>query len=208
MATLRILLDYPDAPRISAATTALPHRTGVPARKGSAGAAEALHPIQAVCGQVFEGRLSDFESFAEARVLIRAGLDLTHCDLNTGDSLVTTAIGLSARSVAHALLDAGAPHALAGRFGARPLHWAAIMGMPDLLERLLPDADLAERDRALASTPLGWALEGWASPPRGSHSGHAVCAAALVEAGAVVDTRWRDNARVRHDCALRAALRL
>ena len=200
MDMFRVFLESAPAPGLRAAS----YLVETPAL----GEDHARHPVHAVCEQVFDGRLSHAEGFARAKDLIGAGADLFHRDPDTLDSLVTTAIRLAAPSLAHALLDAGATHDAPGRSGARPLHWAAIMGMPDLLERLLPGADLTERDRDCGSTPLGWALEGWASPPRGSNGGHVVCAAALVEAGAVVEAPWRDSARVRQDCALRAALRI
>lgn len=205
MDTFRVFLESARTPGLNpAASASSPCLVETP----TPGEDHARHAVQAVCEQVFDGRLSDAEGFARAKALIGAGADLSHRDPDTGDGLVTTALRLAAPSVAHALLDAGAPHDGKGLFGARALHWAAIMGMPDLLERLLPGADLTERDREFGSTPLGWALEGWACPPRGSNSGHIVCAAALVEAGAVVETPWRDSARVRQDCALRAALRI
>ncbi|MGX6646647.1 ankyrin repeat domain-containing protein [Maricaulaceae bacterium MS644] len=201
MDTFRVFLESAPAPSLRAASPYL-------AETSPLGEACTPHPIQAVCEQVFDARVSDAEGFARAKALIRAGADLFHRDPVTLDGLVTIAIRLSAPSLAHALLDAGAPHDVKGRSGARPLHWAAIMGMPDLLERFLPGADLAERDSKLGSTPLGWALEGWASPPKGSHGGQIVCASALVEAGAIVEAPWRESARVKQDCALRAALRI
>jgi hypothetical protein len=205
MDMFRVFLESAPAPGLS--TPGLAASPGL-VETPSPGEEDTRHLVHAVCEQVFDGRLSDAEGFARAKALIGAGADLSHRDQSTLDSLVTTAIRLAAPSLAHALLDAGAPHDAPGRSGARPLHWAAIMGMPDLLERLLPGADLTERERDFGSTPLGWALEGWASPPRGSRGGHVVCAAALVEAGAVVEPPWRDSARVRQDSALRAALRI
>lgn len=204
MDMFRVFLESAPAPGLRAASTAASYLVEAPAVDEG----HARHPVHAVCEQVFDGRLSDAEGFARAKALIGAGADLSHRDPDTGDSLVTTAIRLAAPSLAHALLDAGAPHDVKGLLGARALHWAAIMGMPDLLERLLPGADLTERDCDCGATPLGWALEGWASPPRGSHGGQIVCASALVEAGAIVEASWRESTRVKQDCALRAALRL
>ncbi|MEQ8433353.1 MAG: hypothetical protein RIA71_03865 [Oceanicaulis sp.] len=204
MDTVRSFLDLADPRGLKAALSVSPQLVDIPVPDGD----HAPHPIHAVCDRVFDGRLSEADGLALAEVLISAGADLTHRHPGNGDSLVTTAISLAAPSIAHALLDAGAPCEIKGLFGARPLHWAAIMGMPDLLERLLPGADLTERDSEFASTPLGWALEGWASPPKGSQGGQIVCAAALVEAGAIVEAQWRESARVKQDYALSAALRL
>ena len=168
----------------------------------------APHPIHALCDRVFDGRLSESKAHPLVIALIESGADLNHVHTANGDGLVTSAISLSCPDIAKALIRAGAPVHGQGLFAATPLHWAAIMGMPSLIEELLAlESDITLRDAEFNSTPLGWAMEGWASPPRGSQGGQTGCAAILVEAGAVVEPQWSASYRVRADAAMAAALR-
>ncbi|MGJ3231460.1 MAG: ankyrin repeat domain-containing protein [Oceanicaulis sp.] len=168
----------------------------------------AAHPIHAVCDRVFDTRLDEAAGLALVRALIGAGADLGHRHAANGDGLVTTAISLAVPSIAHALISAGAPAGRKGLFGALPLHWAAMMGAPDLTARLIEGADLSARDDAFDSTPLGWAMQGWADPPKGSLGGQIACVRLLVSAGAAIEPKWLESDRVKADPPLHAALRL
>lgn len=204
MIELSRFLDAGDADGLRAALAADPDLCDRLVVEGD----HAVHPIHAVCDRVFDGRLTEAQGYRLATILIKAGADLDHVHAANGDSLVTSAISLSAPDIAHALLDAGAPGDRRGLFGARPLHWASIMGMPDLVQRLLPGVDLGERDAEFDSTPLGWAVEGWASPPKGSKGGQVRCAASLKAAGAEVEPQWRESERIKTDPSMAAALGL
>ena len=199
------ILDAGDLDALNAALAADPALANAPVAEGD----HAPHPIHALCDRVFDGRLGEGAALAMVQALIKAGADLDHVHAANGDGLVTSAISLSCPDIAGKLLDAGAPSGAPGLFAATPLHWAAIMGMPALVERLIADGgDVGLRDAEFDSTPLGWAMEGWASPPKGSRGEQIACAALLVAAGAVVEPQWAGSERVRADAAMARALGL
>lgn len=203
--TLASILDAGDVNALTAALAADPALANAPVVEGD----HAPHPIHALCDRVFDGRLSEGAALPMVQALIKAGADLDHVHAANGDGLVTSAISLSCPQIAQTLLDAGAQSGTLGLFAATPLHWAAIMGMPALVERLIADGgDVVLRDVEFGSTSLGWAMEGWASPPKGSRGGQVACPARLVEAGAVVEPQWAGSERVRADAAMAAALGL
>lgn len=203
--TLAAIFDAGDRDALAAALCAEPGLANAPVAEGD----HAPHPIHARCDRVFDGRLGEDAARAMAQALIEAGADLQHVHAANGDGLVTSAISLSCPQIAAALLDAGAPADRTGLFAATALHWASIMGMPALVDRLVAQGgDIALRDARFGATPLGWAMEGWASPPKGSRGGQVDCAARLVAAGAAVEPQWATSTRVRADADLAAALGL
>lgn len=168
----------------------------------------AAHPIHSICDRVFGGRLDEGTGLAMVRALISAGAALDHVHAANSDGLVSSAISLSCPEIAQLLIDAGAPTTRTGLFDATPLYWAAIMGMPELVERLLSGADLRRPDREFGSTPLGWAIEGWAHPPKGSRGGQVECIRLLVQAGSTIEPQWLTSDRVKADPSVSAALGL
>lgn len=199
------ILDSGDCARLS---EALKNDPGIADRPVVAGSHSA-HPVHAICDRVFDGRLAETDALAMVSVLLKAGANIHHVHAANGDGLLTSAISLSCPGIALALLAAGAPVDAKGLFGARPVHWSAIMGMPAVLEHLLAaGVDIHEADSEFASTPLGWAMEGWASPPKGSHGHQTECTRLLVSAGAIVEPQWARSERVRADAALSRALGL
>lgn len=203
--TLTPILDAGDLSALIAALAADPALANVPVVEDG----HAPHPIHSLCDRVFDGRLDEAAALPLAQALIEAGADLDHVHAANGDGLVTSAISLSCPQITNALLDAGAPSQGVGLFAATPLHWAAIMGLPGLVDRLLAlGGDTALRDAEFDCTALGWAVEGWASPPKGSHGGQIACAARLVAAGSVVEPQWRTSQRISDDAAMAQALGL
>lgn len=203
--TLAPILDDGDLDALAAALAAEPALANAPVVEGD----HAPHPIHALCDRVFDRRMSEGPALPMVQALIKAGADLDHVHAANGEGLVTSAISLSCPEIADTLLDAGAPSAKTGLFGATALHWAAVMGMPDLTGRLIAaGGDVVLRDAEFDSTPLGWAMEGWASPPKGSRGEQIACAALLVAAGAVVEPQWARSERVRADAAMARALGL
>lgn len=203
MSTLLQCLETQDANALTRLLGQEPHLTNAPVRDGD----HAPHPIHAVCDRVFDGRISDTQGLALANVLISSGADLDAIHPTNGDSLLISAISLSCPAIAHRLLDKGANPDPRGVFGATALHWAAIMGMPDLVKRLIDHGVyIFLRDTQYHGTPLGWAVQGRLDPPPGARSGHVECAALLIEAGLKPEAEWRTSERVLGDADLWSAL--
>ena len=203
MSSLIECLETQDAIALSHLLGRLPHLTNAPVKDGD----QTPHPLHAICDRVFDGRLTEPQGLAFANALISAGADLDAVHPGNGDSLLISAISLSCPSIAHRLLDKGANPDPRGLFGATALHWAAIMGMADLVKRLMDHGVyIYLRDAQYSATPLGWAVQGWLEPPRGARGEHIACAALLVEAGLQPDTDWRHSEQIMGDKALRLAL--
>ena len=163
---------------------------------------DSRHPIHAICDYVFEGRLLEDVALPMVSALIAHGADVNHRHTKTNDSLLITACSLAAPQVAVALIDAGADIHTKG-FGATALHWSAMLGMPLSAASLLQArADCGLLDDEYQSTPLGWAMQGWKSPPKGSKGEQIKCAVLLVKAGSPVDPQWLHSEKIRYEPAL------
>lgn len=202
---LRPAIEAGDPSALARALEARPEAANRPLPEGEQ---HRPHPIHAICDRVFDGRLTEEAGLALTGVLIDFGADVDARHPSNGDSLLIAAVSLGAPRIAERLLDAGADPLARGLFDASAIYWCAIMGMPDMVELLIPSPELARRDHEFASTPLGWAVEGHFSPPRGSKGEAAACARLLVEAGSEVEDVWRRSEKVRADLKLRTALGL
>ncbi|NNU16817.1 ankyrin repeat domain-containing protein [Parvularcula sp. ZS-1/3] len=202
---LRSAIDAGSADALHAALRGNPDAANRPI---ACGEGHAVVPIHAICDCIFDGRISDERGTALVRVLLDEGAAANPPPVPSGDSLLITAISLGAPAIAHMLLDCGASADARGLFDASAIYWAAIMGMATIVERLLPSDELARRDTEFACTPLGWAVEGTLSPPRGSKGEAPRCAALLVAAGSEVEDVWRQSAKVRAHQDLSQALGL
>ena len=203
MSALLDCLETQDAAALTGLLRQQPRLTNAPVGEGD----HAPHPIHAICDRVFDGRMDELQGLTLANVLISAGADLDATHPGNGDSLLISAISLSCPAIAHRLLDKGANPDPRGVFGATALHWAAIMGLPDLVKRLIDHGVyIFLRDTQYHGTPLGWAVQGRIDPPPGARGGQVECAALLVEAGLQPDPDWRMSEQILSDAALRAAL--
>jgi hypothetical protein len=207
MSSVLEALDNADLPALKACLVSDRALANAPVRQD---AKHQVHPIHALFDRVFDGRLTEDQARPLFKALLEAGADIDHRNPRNGDSLLIGAISLSCPIMAGLLLDAGADATPKGLFQATALHWAALMGMPELTDRLIGNGgQLSLRDAQYASTPLGWAIEGWASPPRGNRDGGAIkCARLLVEAGSRIEPQWQSSERILNDADMRAALGL
>ncbi len=203
MSALLQCLEARDAAALTGLLKQQPRLTNAPVQEG----AHAPHPIHAICDRVFDGRMEELQGLTLANVLISAGADLDATHPGNGDSLLISAISLSCPAIAHRLLDKGANPDPRGVFGATALHWAAIMGLPDLVKRLIDHGVyIFLRDTQYHGTPLGWAVQGRFDPPPGARGGQVDCAALLIEAGLQPEPEWRTSEQILSDAALRTVL--
>lgn len=203
MSSLTQHLDTQNSRGLAGLLRQQPHLTNAPVVEGD----HAPHPIHAICDRVFDGRMQEPDGLALVNVLIAAGADVDAVYPGNGDTLLISAISLSCPAIAHRLLDKGANPDPRGMFGATALHWAAIMGMPDLVKRLIDHGvDVQLRDTQYQSTSLGWAVQGRVDPPHGARDGHVECTALLVKAGLQPEEEWQDSQKIRADERLRTAL--
>jgi hypothetical protein len=154
-------------------------RAGMPPRSVPA--------VHHVCDRVFEGALSQDVAVALARVLLDAGADPEERMPAHGDSLLISAVSLTATGVAHVLLDRRVDIQITGLFGATALHWAAMLGQPEIVARLIAQgADVNIEDGEYGSTPVGWAIHGWKDAAPGGTRLQPDCARLLIAAGGVI----------------------
>jgi hypothetical protein len=93
--------------------------------------------------------------------------------------------------------------------GQTGLHWAAYGGHAEIVKLILQrGAAVNLKDERFNSTPLGWALHGWADPPKPADSAsYHVIVSALVAAGATVDLKNIPREKLDGDPRMAAALR-
>lgn len=92
--------------------------------------------------------------------------------------------------------------------GQTGLHWAAYGGHEDIVRRLLERrAPVDLKDERWRSTPLGWALHGWAHSPEENLARYHEVVALLVAAGSRVEMESISKEKLRADPRMLAALR-
>ena len=164
------------------------------------------HPLHYVSDVLFNGSLQAGTEIPLIEALIGAGADLDFQRDGKGDTPLIGAASLGAEDIGLRLLDAGANPAVRGLFGETALHWAALLGEERLAKRLVASSDVNLRDSKYNSPPLGWALEGWSSPPAGNRGHQREVVLILVSARAHVESQWLNDAQVRRDPEVFAAL--
>jgi hypothetical protein len=94
--------------------------------------------------------------------------------------------------------------------GQTGLHWAAYGGHAEIVKFILQrGAAVNLKDERFNSTPLGWALHGWADPPEPhGNARYYEVVAALVAAGATVDLKNIPREKLDGDPRMAAALRV
>lgn len=190
---------------LSALRTALSGLDHCPTVKLGDANAPALH---ALCHHVFEQTISQDDALPMAQALLDHGADPNEVFAQNGDSVLISAVSLSCDAIANLLLDRGADAAHRGVFGSTAIHWAAIMGMPNMTNRLIPVSDLELEDLQYQATPLDWAVQGAIAPPPGAHKQSHETITTLIAAGSPISSDWATNPDVSANAALKHLLRL
>ena len=102
-------------------------------------------------------------------LLLNNGADINAVDIRN-DAALHQALNNRQHDLALLLIDKGAAVASAGRYGTTPLHWAAAMGFPDIIARLVQRG--ADLEVETAQDKLRWPLQSneTSSPRRTSFS--------------------------------------
>ena len=164
------------------------------------------HPLHFVSDMLFGGTLERGKEMPVVEALLEAGADYNHAAPN-GETPLIGAASLLAEDVGLRLLAAGADPGARGLFQETALHWAANVGLDRLVAELIArGSDVNLRDGRYAATPLGWAIHGFVNAREGSSARHPEVVTLLVSAGATVDPKWLEEAKVRADQRMLAAL--
>lgn len=159
-------------------------------------------PLHYVSDCVFNEYVSDERAAEVAALLIGHG---ARVEGTAGrESPLVAAVSLGAEAVARVLIEAGADLEATSVFGARALHWAAAMGLPSTVERLLErGAEIDARCEDFGATPLYWAAFGAGPDGPNKRKDPVAAAKVLIAAGATVDTANREGVTAL-ECAQRA----
>lgn len=145
-------------------------------------------PLHYVSDSVFNGLLTNGKEAEIASLLLASG---AHLEGSEGaESPLIGAASLSAGDVAKVLIDAGANINAISIYGANALHWAAYVGLPDIVSILLnKGADIERRCVAFQATPLYWAVHGFGKSNKSDKSSIVDAAKVLVDAGADINAK-------------------
>ncbi len=114
-------------------------------------------PLHLISDCIFNGILHNGSEAELTKILLHHGAALNGSE--DSETPLIGAVSLGAESVAEVLLDAGADIYPTSVHGSTALHWAAYMGLPNIVERLLAlGADTETRCSSFTSTPLFWAV--------------------------------------------------
>ena len=144
-------------------------------------------PLHYVCDCVFNDWLDDARASKIAALLIENGALIEGTKGRESPLIAATSLGTE--GVAKLLIDSGANLEATAVFGARPLHWAASVGLPSTVERLIQHgAELEAKCLEFGATPLYWAVFGFGPHGPSRKRDPVESAKVLLDAGASVDT--------------------
>ena len=142
-------------------------------------------PLHYVSGAVFNGWLTTGAEAEMAQLLLEYGAELEGSE--GAESPLIGAVSLSVPRVADVLLDAGADVHRTSVHGAQALHWAAWVGQPPIVQRLLQKGSRLEyRCQEFQATPLFWAVQAFSRFGSEKKRDHLGAAKVLLEAGASI----------------------
>lgn len=175
---------------VEAAETALRADTALANQKITWGKNNELHsdPLHFVSDCVFNGDLTNGCEGDLTRVLLKHGAAINGSPESETPLIAATSLGAS--KVAKILIESGADVHATALFGASALHWAAYMGMDSTVQQLISaGSGIEETCNEFKSTPLFWAVQGYSCYGPEHKSEQVNAAAALIRAGADVNTR-------------------
>jgi ankyrin repeat protein len=180
------------------------HANGRPAAAEFLAARADTLDLEAAAGV---GRLDTVQSFFEADGRLKPGA--TVAQMKDG---LAWACEYGRTAVVEFLLDHGldAGTVLPRPHGQTGLHWAAFNAHVGAVRALLKrNPPIDARDRTFESTPLGWALHAWQTPPtdKARQEDYYQTVELLVGAGATVEPAWITE-ELKRDPRMRTALRL
>ena len=145
-------------------------------------------PLHYVCDCVFNGWLDDVRASEIAALLLEHGALIEGTEGRESPLIAATSLG--AETVAKLLIDSRANIEATSVFGARPLHWAASVGLPSTAELLVqrgaePEAKCTE----FGATPLYWAVFAFGSHGPAKKRALLNSAKVLIKAGASINTK-------------------
>ncbi|MFC3193649.1 ankyrin repeat domain-containing protein [Marinicella sediminis] len=144
-------------------------------------------PLHYVCDCVFNNWLDDARAAEIVALLIENGALIEGTEGRESPLIAATSLGTE--TVAKLLIDSGANLEATAVFGARPLHWAALMGLTSTVELLIQcGAELEVKCMEFGATPLYWAVFGFGPHGPNKKTDTVGSAKVLLDAGASVDT--------------------
>jgi ankyrin repeat protein len=144
-------------------------------------------PLHYVCDCVFNGWLEEDLATEIAVLLIENGALIEGSKGKESPLIAATSLGCE--SVAKLLIDSGANLEATGVFGARPLHWAASMGLSLTVELLIhKGSELEKKCSEFGATPLYWAVFSFGPHGPNRKRDPIESVKMLLEAGANLDT--------------------
>lgn len=144
-------------------------------------------PLHYVCDCVFNGLLDEVRASEIVKMLIKYGALIEGTEGRESPLIAATSLGVE--TVAKLLIDSGANLEAIAVFGARPLHWAASMGLPSTVEQMIQrGAALEAKCTEFGATPLYWAVVGFGPHGPNKKRDPIGSAKVLLDAGAMADT--------------------
>lgn len=137
-------------------------------------------PLHYVCDVTFRKLVTQEQALAMGNALIDTGIDINEAYARSGDTFLIAAASLGVEVLGVRLVELGADVQTKGLFRATALHWAAMMGLPDLARALIEaGADTTSPDTTHKATPLEWAQHAWKEGTNGNREGIPAVAALL-----------------------------
>jgi uncharacterized protein len=156
------------------------------------------HPLHRICDGVSSGMYSDDQATKIASIFMEHGASIDGFGLKEKkDTPLIAAASLNAEKVGILYTDHGANLYHVGTHGGTALHWAAWTGRDKLVDRLIKaGADIHKRCIDFGSTPLLWAVHGYAFQG-GQNRHHQInCVRLLLEAGAEKNISNKEGVKV------------
>jgi len=155
-----------------------------------------------VCDSVVNVGLAEDRAAKVAALLLEFGAEIEGSPGRESPLIAATSLGVA--GVAQLLVEAGADIEATALFGARPLHWAAYLGLPTTVETLLDrGAAIEAKCTEFGATPLFWSAHAFRTQRPEKYQALIAAAKVLIAAGARVDPTNKDGMTAAQ-CARRA----